>query len=327
VRRRDNKNAAPRPTGGPVVTAVAKLDDVARRFGAVCGVVDVTLEIPNTVVGLLGPNGAGKSTLLNLLTGRLLPSSGTVRVFGLDPARKPEVFRRTGYCSETDALFEDMTPREMLGTLARLHGFRGPERARRVDRAIERLDLGAAATRKCAALSKGTRQRARIAAAVLHEPEFLVLDEPMTGLDPTARRNVLDLIETWASAGRAVLFSSHILREVEAAARHVVVVHRGMTLAEGTVAHLHDCLSHGAFVMEFEAKRPRELAAAFLGRPFVTGVSLVSPTRLRVEATSSAELTEAAAKVVVDAGMADEIEEIVAPDENLETLFRRLVKS
>jgi ABC-2 type transport system ATP-binding protein len=306
---------------------VAVFDRAARWYGQVCGVTDVSLSLPGAVVGLLGPNGAGKSTLLRLLTGQLRPSAGSVRVFGADPMRDAEVFRRVGFCSEDDALFEDLTPRAFLRFLAKLHGFRGAETGRRADRALERLRLEAAADRKCGGLSKGTRQRVRLAAALLHEPELLVLDEPMTGLDPLARRDVLDLIETWAQAGRAVLFSSHILHEVEACARHVVVIHRGMVLAEGSVAHLHECLGDYGYALEATCRRPRELGARFLAEPHVTGVSFPGPDRVRIESASARALLADFPRVAVESGMEREIDDLVAPDENLETLFERLVKA
>ncbi len=305
---------------------VAQFTHVARWYGQVCGVVDVTLSLPPGITGLLGPNGAGKSTLLRLMTGLLRPSQGQVRVFGLDPVRDAGVFRRMGYCSEDDALFDDLTPREFLRFLGRLHGFRGVERDRRADRALERLGIALVADRSCRGLSKGTRQRVRIAAAILHEPDLLILDEPMTGLDPIARRDVLGLLETWARAGRSVLFSSHILHEVEAAARHVVVIHRGMVLAEGTVAHLQEAIGDYAFALEIVCRRPRALAGLLLAGEHVSSVSFPADGRLRVESRSARTLLTELPKIAIDAGMGGEIEEIVAPDENLETLFQRLVK-
>ncbi len=305
---------------------VAVFTHAARWYGQVCGVVDVTLSLPPGITGLLGPNGAGKSTLLRLMTGLLRPSQGQVRVFGMDPVRDARVFRRTGYCSEDDALFDDLSPREFLRFLGRLHGFRGAERDRRADRALDRLGLSPVALRPCGGLSKGTRQRVRIAASILHEPDLLILDEPMTGLDPLARRDVLDLLETWSRAGRSVLFSSHILHEVEAAARHVVVIHRGMVLAEGSVAHLQESIGDYAFALEIVCRRPRALAVLLLAGEHVSGVSFPSEGRLRVESHSARTLLAELPKIAVSAGMGAEIDEIVAPDENLETLFQRLVK-
>ncbi|HYC79316.1 MAG TPA: ABC transporter ATP-binding protein [Planctomycetota bacterium] len=305
---------------GPVAT----FRRAARWYGAVCGVVDVDLEVPGGVVGLLGPNGAGKSTLLKLLTGQLRPSAGEVRLLGVDPMRDAEVFRRVGFCSEDDALFEDLTPREFLRYLAALHGYRGVERSRRADRALERTGVAAAAGRRCAGLSKGTRQRVRIAAAVIHEPELLILDEPMTGLDPLARRGVLDLMDTWARAGRAVLFSSHILHEVEAAARHVVVLNKGMVLAEGDVAHLHACMGDYPFALELACDRPRALAERLVREAHVVSVT-VRGDRVRVASDSARTLLADLPAIVLETGVA--VSELDAPEENLETLFGRLVKA
>jgi ABC-2 type transport system ATP-binding protein len=303
---------------------VVAFQGVSRWYGSVLGLANVSIVVPDGVTGLLGPNGAGKSTFLRLLTGQLVPSSGRVSVFGKDPVADPSVFRDVGYCSEDDALFVDLTPRETIRFVARFHGFSGREATERTERAIATAGVDAYADRSCEGLSKGQRQRTRLAAALVHEPRLLVLDEPMTGLDPVARRAVLDLMQQWASAGRSVLFSSHILHEVEAASGHVVMIHKGMILAEGSVGHLRSCVSDAAFLLEIAVDRVREFGASLLGRPHVRHVEIVDGGKLRVATDRASDLMLDVVDAATRGGFA--VDSITAPDDNLEALFKRLVK-
>jgi ABC-2 type transport system ATP-binding protein len=296
---------------------------LARWYGPVVGVTDISLSIPGAIVGLLGPNGAGKSTLLKLITGQIRPSSGSVSVLGRDPVADPSVFHELGYCSEDDALFEDLRVLEMIRYLARLHGMDAAASREVAQRALETCGVSGQAGRKCSDLSKGQRQRVRIAAAIVHDPRLLVLDEPMTGLDPLGRRAVMDLIRARRREGQAVVFSSHILHEVEAVATYVIVLNKGMVLAEGTLDHIREALSDYAFRVEISGSGLRPLAEQLIGREHVTAVEWVAEDTLKVSTRSARALTAELPALVLGLGV--DVTSLSTPDESLEVLFGQLV--
>jgi ABC-2 type transport system ATP-binding protein len=305
------------------VTPLIEARQLARWYGPVVGITDVSLDVPGAIVGLLGPNGAGKSTLLKLITGQIGPSAGTIRVLGKDPMTDPSVFRDVGYCSEDDALFEDLTTFEMVRFLARLHGMSLAGSAEKALSAMQTCGVAELRGRRCRELSKGQRQRVRLAAATVHDPRILILDEPMTGLDPLGRRGVMDVIRARARAGRAVVFSSHILHEVEAVATYVIVLNKGMVLAEGTLEHIREALSDYAFSLEIAGRNLRPLAQVLMGREHVTAVEWLSEGLLKVSTQSAKVLATELPPLVLELG--SEIEAVSTPDESLETLFGRLV--
>ncbi len=297
---------------------------LSRSYGRVMGLTDLTVDIPTGVIGLLGPNGAGKSTLLRLMTGMIKPSLGTIRVLGQDPLSSPDLFRSMGFVSEDDALYESMTPHEMVSFLGRASGLSKSDAREAAHESIQKVSLEAVTNRRMRGFSKGMRQRVRIAAALVHEPRLLLLDEPMTGLDPVARRDIVSLIERLAAEGVSVVFSSHILHEVEAVANHVVMLHRGLLLAHGSIQHIRDCLSDYAFTLEIRMDRPRELAARLAREAYVTSLVFEGEDGIRVGTSSSKQLVTALPTVLLEIGAP--VREIACPGENLEALFGRLLK-
>jgi ABC-2 type transport system ATP-binding protein len=305
-----------------VTAPVIVCEGLARWYGRAVGLTDLSVSIPPGITGLLGPNGAGKSTLLRLVSGLIRPSDGRIRVLGCDPVREPRVFARLGFVSEDDALYEDMSAREMVGFLARLAGYGRLEAADLAESCLRRVGFGGGTDRTCRGLSKGMRQKVRIAAALAHEPELLLLDEPMTGLDPVARRDLVELIRSLADAGRSVIFSSHILHEVESVARHVVLLRRGMLLAEGSLAHLRELLSDHAFVLDVTTPETRRLAGLLAPEAWVTGLEFRDGT-LRIQTSSIRSLAEALPALACREELP--ITRIDAPNDNLEALFERLL--
>jgi ABC-2 type transport system ATP-binding protein len=304
--------------------AVIEARNLARWYGPVVGLTDVSMDVPPGISGLLGPNGAGKSTLMRLITGQIFPSRGTLAVLGRVPGRDAAVFRDVGFCSEDDSLFDTWTAREMVGYLAQLSGLSRLEAKERTGHALARCGIADVAERRVGGFSKGMRQRVRLAAATVHEPRLLLLDEPMTGLDPLGRRAVADLIQELASEGCSVLFASHILHEVEALAGHVIVIHKGMVLAEGSIAHIRESLSGQDLVLEVACSDPRALAKHLLDHEHVIAVSLSGGDVVRVQTNSARRLLLEIAPTLLELGL--EVESITCPEENLETLFRRLVR-
>jgi ABC-2 type transport system ATP-binding protein len=297
---------------------------VSKWYGQVSGLNDVTVEVPPGITGLLGPNGAGKSTFMKLVTGQLQPSKGTLRVLGEPIWGNHALYARIGFCPEQDAFYERMTGLEWVSGLVRLNGLSEPEAAAAAGRALEMVDLTAAAGKKIGAYSKGMRQRVKLAQAIALDPELLILDEPLNGMDPIQRRRTIELIRQWADAGRSVLVSSHVLHEVEALTSNVLVINNGRIVAEGDVHHIRELIDEHPHTVSVRAGEPRVLARELLAQDGVISLRF-EPGRLIVETdkpdTFYTRLTELAA-----AGSAGPIEEVTSPDDNLQAVFKYLVK-
>jgi ABC-2 type transport system ATP-binding protein len=234
--------------------------DVARFYGDVVGVCDLSVTIPRGTVGLLGPNGAGKSTFLKLLVGELKPSRGQIEVLGETPFSNPRLHARLGFCPQQDALWEELTALEFVEFLLRLSGFEAATARSKGLQALERVQLADVAHRRLKGFSKGMRQRTRIAQAIAHQPELVVLDEPLTGLDPLARHATLELFRNLGNEGTSVVFSTHVLHEVEALTKNVVLLHRGRLLAGGEIAGIRTLLDRHPRRYTIQARDPRLLA-------------------------------------------------------------------
>ena len=254
------------------MTSVLACHELGRYYGQVVGLNEVTTEVQGGVVGLVGPNGAGESTFLRLIVGEIRPSRGTVRVLGEDPFANRELYRRIGFCPQQDALYEDMSAFEILRLYLRLGGFSPKDARARAEHALARLNMTERMHRRVSTYSKGMRQRVRIAQAIAHEPEFLVLDEPMTGLDPLGRREVLELFRILGANGTHVLFSSHILYEVEHLTAEIVLLHRGRLLAKGALPDVRALLSRHPRRVEIIARRARDLARVLISHEEVLSV-------------------------------------------------------
>jgi ABC-2 type transport system ATP-binding protein len=296
---------------------------VACWYGNVPALTEVTMQVPNGITGLLGPNGAGKSTLLRILTGQIRPSSGSARVLGKDPLTDSTLFDHLGFCSEDDALFEGLSARTVVRLLARLSGIAESEVKERADDALARVGMLAVADREASKGSKGMRQRVRIAAALVHAPRLILLDEPMTGLDPVGRRDILALLENLAADGVHVLFSSHILHEVASVATHIVVLNRGMVLAEGALSAIRAELADYAFTLCVRCDDPRRLASHLLSAGYVTGLRFEGDDLLHISSASSLRLIESLPAAVLESGVA--VNEMQAPGEAVEAVFQRLI--
>lgn len=272
------------------MTPAVEARELGRWYGDVVGVSDVSLSIEGGVVGLLGANGAGKSTFLKLLVGELRPSRGSIRVLGETPFANARLYRRLGFAPQQDALWGDMTARETVEFLLRVSGAAKADARRRALRALERVKLADAADRRVAGFSKGMRQRVRIAQAIAHEPAIVVLDEPLNGLDPLARRDTLDLLRELGAGGTHVLVSSHVLHEVEELTRTIVLLHRGRVLALGSAPEIRALLDTRPRRVAIHARDPRRLARALLELDGVTAVRLGDDGLIDVETSRLEEL-------------------------------------
>ena len=218
-------------------------ENVSKFYGEVLGVNRIDLTIGSGITSLVGPNGSGKSTLMNLATGLLRPSEGRITVDGISPDDPERLFEVLGYCTQFDSYPRGIRGRELVELYLRLHGLPLADAARRATLAIERVGMREAAGRRIAGYSKGMKQRIKLAQAIAHDPRVLILDEPLNGLDPLARAEVLELLRGFAAEGRAVVISSHILHEIDELSDRVVLVHGGYIVAEGAVVGVRDELS------------------------------------------------------------------------------------
>ena len=304
----------------PVVAA----DHLSKWYGQVIGLNDVSVEVGPGITGLLGPNGAGKSTLLKLVTGQLRPSKGGIRVLGEPIWSNPTLFFRLGFCPEQDAFYERMTGMQWVTALVALNGLPESEAAEAARGALETVDLLEAADRKIGGYSKGMRQRVKLAQAIAHDPDLLVLDEPLAGLDPIARRKVIRLIKDRAARGMSILVSSHILHEIEAMTATILLMHNGRILAEGNVHTIRDLIDEHPHQVRVRASDPRGLARGLIDHDDVLKLQFEDGAVVLETNRPDAfyrRLTEAAAT-----GALGEIHEVSSPDDNLQAVFDYLVK-
>jgi ABC-2 type transport system ATP-binding protein len=303
---------------------MATLDVTAcsRWYGNVVAVNDVTMRIAPGITGLLGPNGAGKSTLISMLAGFLPPSAGTVTLDGAAIWKNQDAYRVIGLVPEREATFDYLTGQEFVVANAELHGLADPGAAAR--RAIETVAMADAQGRKVGEYSKGMKQRIKMAAALVHDPAVLLLDEPFNGMDPRQRLHLIALLRSMGAAGRTVLFSSHILEEVEQLANHVEVLVAGRHAASGDYREIRRLMTDRPHHYTITSGDNRALAAALVADRSTSAVNLDGET-LRVEATEFLRFAELLPRVARDAGV--RLYEVTPVDESLESVFSYLVQA
>jgi ABC-2 type transport system ATP-binding protein len=299
-----------------------ELASVTRWYGNVVAVNDVTMTIGPGVTGLLGPNGAGKSTILHMMAGFLPPSRGTLTVGGEPTWLNPDIYRKIGLVPERDSVYATLTGTEFVRATARLH--RLPEADAAAAHAIHMVDMAAAADRRIATYSKGMRQRIKVAAALVHDPEVLLLDEPFNGMDPRQRLQMMDLLDKLGTEGRTILFSSHILEEVERLSGTIQVVVAGRLAASGDFRAIRRLMTSRPHVFGIRSSDDRQLAAALIGRPSVSGVEL-SDAGLQVRASDYGAFSREIAVLAQRAGI--RLLELLPSDESLESVFAYLIAS
>ena len=308
------------PAGQPVIST----EHLSKWYGQVSGLNDVTVKVPPGITGLLGPNGAGKSTFMKLVTGQLKPSKGTIEILGEPIWGNPALYHRIGFCPEQDAFYERMTGLGWVTALVALNGLEPAEAEAAARRALEAVDLLDAAEKKIGAYSKGMRQRVKMAQALAHEPDVLILDEPLSGMDPLMRRRTIRLIREWGRSGKSVLVSSHILHEIESMTSNILLINNGRIVAEGNVHQIRELIDTHPHSVFIRAEDPKALARALLVEDGVISLRF-EPGAVSVETARPdafyARLTEMAAS-----GEAGVIDEVTSPDDNLQAVFKYLVK-
>lgn len=307
------------------MSVILQAKELSKWYGQVIAVNKVSFSVGPGVIGLLGPNGAGKSTLMKLITGQLRPSQGEITLFGGRVWNNYPLFHRIGFCPEQDSFYERMTGAQFLAALLRMHGYEETEVQRRVDAVLETVGLTTARDKKIAAYSKGMRQRIKMAQAMAHDPEILILDEPLAGMDPVARHETIRMVREWGKAGKCVVVSSHILHEVEAMTQNILLMHNGQILAEGDVHQIRGLIDKHPHNVYLRCSEPRRLAALLVGFPDVESVRFHPDGRvLTIESRKPDEFYERLPDLLLSHEI--ELEEITSPDDNLQAVFHYLVK-
>jgi ABC-2 type transport system ATP-binding protein len=299
------------------------LERASRWYGQVLGLNDVTCHIGPGLTALLGPNGAGKSTMLRLVTGQLRPSTGRVRVLDQAPFANPEVLKALGYCPEIESAYEDLTGSEMVTFLGSLSGLKGSGLKKAAADVIEEVGMTPHAGRKVGGYSKGMRQRIKLAQALVHDPQVLILDEPLNGLDPPGRRHMQEILEGLARRGKCVLVSSHILHEVEQLTHNLLLINRGRLLAQGNVYQIRSLIDRHPHRIAIRSRSARELAKRLLDLPYVLSVRFLNAGEIEIETRDPEAFYSQFPPMVLTEGY--EIESFGSPDNNLEAVFRYLV--
>jgi ABC-2 type transport system ATP-binding protein len=305
-------------------SAIVAFEGVSKWYGNVIGVNKLTLHISAGVTGLLGPNGAGKSTFLQLATGQLHPSQGEVRVLGERAWNNPGLNRRIGLCPEQDAFYEWMPGRKFIEACALLSGLTRVEARTATERALEQVAMTEHAHRPIRGYSKGMRQRTKIAQALVHDPEVVFLDEPLTGTDPLVRRELMDILLALGASGKSVIFSSHVLYEVQALTSRIVLLNRGRLVAEGQVRQIRDLIDTHPHRIVLNGPSVRKLAARLIEFDDVVGIELARREGGILVETRSPDLFYAR---LPELALDDttRIEQVDSDDDNLEAVFKYLV--
>ncbi len=302
-------------------------EDVSKFYGDILGVNRVNLNIAPGITSLVGPNGAGKTTLMNLMTGLLRPTRGRIRILGTTPDEPETLFRKVGYCTQFDSFPRGMTGREFLKFYLTVHGYHRRDADTLTERALERVSMTEAADRKVAGYSKGMRQRIRLAQAIAHGPQVLILDEPLNGLDPMARAEIIRLFRHLADEGLYLILSSHILHEVDMMSDSVILINNGYVVAEGDVHGVRDEIEEHPMQILVRCDRPSVLAARLFaqdGAAIEEARLLTDHHGLFVKTRQPDTLYLLLNKIVIDNDL--KIESVAPVDDDLNAVYQYLIQ-
>jgi ABC-2 type transport system ATP-binding protein len=298
-------------------------EDVSKFYGEVLGVNKVTLHIPPGITSLVGPNGSGKTTLMNLMTGLIHPDRGSISVLGLSPRDPEHLMRITGYATQFDSAPRWATGMDFVTTGLTLYGYSSAEVRERAWRALEQVGLTEAAARKVAGYSKGMRQRVRLAQAIAHDPQVLVLDEPLNGLDPLVRADTINLFRHYASQGRHVILSSHVLQEVDLISDQVILIANGMIVAEGEIRGVRDEISEHPSQFILRCRDASQIASMLFCEDHVTEIKMNDDRLgLLVMTRDRDEFSRALTRIALAGHV---IDGVIPADENVDALYEYLI--
>ena len=305
------------------MTGIVDAQAVTKRYGEVLGLNGFTATFGAGITGLVGPNGAGKSTLFRLLAGQLRADAGTLTLLGYPAFGQGPFRRRVGYCPEHASLFDWMTGEDFVTTLLRVDGFSRAEARVRAARAIETVGLTEAKGRRLGVYSKGMRQRIKLAQCIAHDPEVILLDEPLNGVDPVGRAHLMELMRSLGASGRHLIVSSHVLYEVERLTEEVVMILSGRAIAQGNVHKIRELLDSRPHTIDLETPDPRRLGRLLSGWDDVVSIEFPAPNRLRVLSKAPDSFFHALPALVTLESVS--VTSVRSADDNLDAVFRYLV--
>src|SRR5580700_2088727 len=298
--------------------------NVSRFYGEVLGINKVSLAIPPGVTSLVGPNGSGKTTLMNLMTGLIRPTQGEIAVLGIAPDHPEQLCKVVGYCAQFDACPKGLTGYQFIYWFLRMHGLTPAECDRKTAVALGRVSMTAAAQRPVGAYSKGMRQRVKMAQAIAHDPQVLVLDEPLNGLDPMARAETIALFREWGQGGRHVIVSSHILHEVDQISDQVILLSQGYVVAEGEIKGVRDEVKEQPMQILVRCNDPRALAARLFQQDHMVEAKISRDRKGLLLRTSDADSFYLLLnKVILESGL--EVESIAPADDDVNSVYQYLI--
>lgn len=312
----------PQPSSDKLIV----FEGVSKFYGDILGVNRVNLQIAPGITSLVGPNGSGKTTLMNLMTGLLRPTRGRISVLGISPDEPEVLFQKLGYCSQFDSFPRGATAREFIEFYLRVHGYTQDETAELTRQALERVSMLEAADRKISSFSKGMRQRVRLAQSIAHNPSVLVLDEPLNGLDPMARAEIIRLFQDLADAGMYLVISSHILHEVDMMSDSVVLMHNGYIVAEGEVHGVRDEIAEHPIQILIRCDRPQALAARLFDHEHIIEARIHEDRKgLFVKTRHPDEFYLLLNKVITELSL--QVESVAPVDDDLNAVYQYLITS
>ena len=301
-----------------------ELKNVTKLYKTVVGVNDISIDLGPGVYGLLGPNGSGKTTLINLILGQLQPTLGSVRLFGENPWQQSHLLRRVGLCPSLEVNYPLVTGLEWVTYLVELHGFAPHEAKVKAKEALDLVKLSHAMNRPMRNYSLGMRQRAKIAQAIAHDPELLILDEPFSGLDPVGRYEMSEFLKSWASQGKSLILASHILHEVEAVNPSFLLISGGRLLASGSPAEVREILTNAPSRIQIRSSNAKELATILIASCEIDSVDFLDENVIALSTKNAGLVMRQVTKTAIEQDI--EISEITSTDDSLKTLFSTLLR-
>ncbi|MDQ1350746.1 MAG: transporter ATP-binding protein [Acidobacteriota bacterium] len=303
---------------------VLKAESLSKWYGNILGISEISLEIAPGVQGLLGPNGAGKSTFLKIATGQLKQNLGKMTLFGEPVYNNHRLFSRVGFCPEYDCYYKDVTGWEFILFLAKLHDYKGKEAADMAASALERVGMRENENKLISAYSLGMRQRLKVAASIVHNPDLLVLDEPLRAVDPLWRVKIIKLIKQFEKEGKTVIVSSHILPEIEAMTNNITLIHQGKIFAHGDIQEVRSLIDKHPHQVSIVCVNPRLLAEKLIRSDYVLNVHFNNNgNNVVIETNNRDSFFDSLLKIILETGL--EIEEMTSPDDNLQAVFDYLI--